>query len=105
SAWCSVLVLGAGCVVLAQQQPPPPRFSSSIERIVIDVQVVDNQGRPLTQLGVADFEVLFDRQPRTIASAQLVVAADVETVSAGAAAPAGRSVTSAAADSAGGRDF
>ena len=105
--WC--LLAGVWCLVsgawLAAQQQLPPRFSSSVERIVIDVQVVDKDGRPIPQLGAVDFEVLFDRQPRTIASVQFVVAAEVDTAAAGAAAPAGRSGSSAAGDSPGGRDF
>ena len=100
--WC--WVVGAGCVVLSAQQTPP-RFSSTVERIVIDVQVIDSQGRPIPQLGVEDFEVRFDRQPRTIASVEFVVAANVETVSAGAPIPSGRSVVAAAGESPGGRDF
>ena len=110
-------VLGATCSVLgalsaalgaqaggagAQQQP---RFTSTVERIVIDVLVVDRSGRPIADLTAEDFEVRFDRQLRTIASAEFVVAAELESVSAGAVAPAARTVVSAAADSRGGRDF
>ena len=105
-AWCWVLLQTAAPQTPAQQTgAQQPRFSSNIERIVIDVQVIDRDSRPIPRLSAQDFDVRFDRQPRTVASAQFIVAADLDSVAAGASVPDGRSVTSAAGDSRGGRDF
>src|SRR5215831_12466258 len=79
------LSLAAAAAVHAQQ----PQFKSSIERILVDVQVIDAQGRPLENLAAGDFEVRFNREPRTIASVQFVRSAALETPAGGRAAARG----------------
>ena len=77
----------------AQQQAPPPGqsppaedavedsestpqqtpiFRSGINFIRVDVIVTDDDGNPVTDLGVEDFEVLEDGQPQSVESFQLI---------------------------------
>jgi len=95
------LAVAAALVLPAQQ----PTFRTAVERVVIDVQVVDDEGRPLDALTAADFEVRFDQHPRTVVSAQFVRVAESDTPAAGAPARAGDSTAGANATSRGGRDF
>jgi VWFA-related protein len=93
-------------VVLAQAAPQPPQFRAAVERIVVDVQVVDQQGRPLDTLTAADFEVRLDQHPRTVASAEFIRAAAIDTPAGGAAAASpGKPVWVANEGGLGGRDF
>ena len=46
-------IVAAGVAVLLA---PQPQFRSGIERILVDVQVVDRQGQPIEDLGAADFD-------------------------------------------------
>ena len=64
----------AACLALAAvaAQQPPPTFKSGIEVVLIDVNVVDRQGRPVASLRPEDFVVTVDRKPRKIVSAQFV---------------------------------
>ena len=93
------------CALLAQSSAQLPLFKSGVERIVIDVQVVDKQGRPIPSLGPEDFEVRLDQGIRKVASAQFIRTAAIETTAGGATAqravPDGPAVTVPSA----GRDF
>ncbi len=95
----------SGAVVLAQQpkqpQAQPPRFTSNVDLVSVDVNVVDADGRPVRDLAAGDFVVRVDGQPRKIASAQfisLTLPADVNappppddySTNVATAAPAGR---------------
>ncbi len=52
-------------IVVAQQQPPPkPSFQSSVEVTSLDVTVVDDRGKPITNLTPADFNVRIDGNAR-----------------------------------------
>jgi len=69
-------VLAAACVATAAAQqgkaPQPPRFTATIDLVSVDVNVVDQDGRPVRDLETNDFTVTVDGQPRRIASAQFV---------------------------------
>jgi VWFA-related protein len=100
------LATGLSLVAVSAVHAQQPQFKASIERILVDVQVIDAQGRPLENLAAEDFEVRFNREPRTIASVQFVRSAALETPAGGQAASRGFT----AADrnggfGAGGRDF
>ena len=75
----SFVLSGFSRTVLAQQQPPPkPSFQSSVEVTSLDVNVVDDKGKPLANLAPADFTVKIDGNTRRVLTAQwvpLVVAA------------------------------
>ena len=55
------------------QTPQQPVFRSEIERVRVDVQVVNSsKGEPVIGLGLDDFEVWLDGRPRRVTSAELV---------------------------------
>ncbi len=57
----------------AQQQPPPkPSFQSSVEVTSLDVTVVDDRGKPITNLTPADFNVRIDGNARRVVTAEWV---------------------------------
>lgn len=61
----------------ARGQTPPqqPVFKSGVELVMVDVQVVDKKGTPITTLRPDQFEVSIDGKRRQVVSAQLVDAA------------------------------
>ena len=59
AAIAALVCAGVGVAALAQQQPsPPPRFKDTVtvERLVVDVRVVDASGQPVLGLGAEDFK-------------------------------------------------
>src|SRR5262245_17550374 len=91
-----------GAVLIGQQ----PQFKSGVDRILVDVQVIDAQGRPLENLGPGDFEVRFNRDPRNIESVQFVRSAALDTPAGGQKAAPGFTAPDANGGfGAGGRDF
>jgi VWFA-related protein len=83
----AALAIGVVCSlnVLAQQpggqqpQVPRPSFETRAEIVLVDVNVVDRDARPVATLTDADFELEVNGQPRQIASVQFIstVAANV----------------------------
>jgi VWFA-related protein len=61
----------AYAAVLAQQQSQPPRFNEAVtvERLVVDVRVVDAAGQPVPGLGPEDFKVKVDGRRVALESA------------------------------------
>ena len=57
---------------LAAQQPQTPVFRSGVEVTSLDVGVVDDRGRPVTNLTPADFTVQIDGDPRRVVSADWI---------------------------------
>jgi VWFA-related protein len=57
----------------ADSQPPAqgPTFRTGIDLITIDVAVVDRNGRPIEDLGAAEFSVKIDGEQRRVVSAEL----------------------------------
>jgi VWFA-related protein len=66
-------VLVAGGVVARAQKPAD--FRTETDAVPIDVVVVDNQGRPVSNLDAASFTVTVDGKPRKIVSAQFLSSA------------------------------
>jgi VWFA-related protein len=58
----------------AAQEPQPPRttFRSAVDLVPVDVNVVDKNGRPVTDLTAGEFTLEVDGKPRRIASAQFI---------------------------------
>lgn len=59
----------------AQQQPPQPQrplFGTRIDTVTVDVVVTDRQGRPVTDLTIADFEIAENQKRQTIDSFRLI---------------------------------
>jgi len=53
-------------------QDGPITFRSSVDLVAVDVQVVDPQGMPVTNLSPEQFEVSIDRQPRRVVSVEFI---------------------------------
>ncbi len=101
-ALAAVLGAVATATLLAAQQP---QFKSGVERILIDVQVVDGQGRPISSLTAADFEVRLDQGVRRVVSAEFVRSTTIDTAAAGAAAAPLQVQSTPTETMAHGRDF
>jgi VWFA-related protein len=80
------LLLGAYAVAQT------PRFPAGADVVSIDVTAVDSEGRPIRDLGVADFEVEVDGRPRRVRSADFI---DFERGATPAAAPGAPPATEA----------
>jgi VWFA-related protein len=68
----SIAALLCAAALVPQQQPsPPPRFKDvvTVERLVVDVRVVDAAGQPVVGLGPEDFRVKLDGKPIALESA------------------------------------
>jgi VWFA-related protein len=85
----------AGTVTAQEPDRPPagtPQFATGTSAVVMDVVVRDRQGRPVTDLQKADFELVEDGTRQTIADLTLVLAPQAE---AGARATAAAATTAA----------
>src|SRR5574339_1106262 len=80
----AVLVL-TGITIAAQQNPqqaaagqdqqqPAATFKSAVDLVAVDVNIIDKTGRPVSGLEAADFTLLVDGKPRTVASAEYIPA-------------------------------
>ena len=90
---CSALVLG---LVLAHgQEKPAPRYTEQVdvERVLVDVRVLDDKGRAVIGLGADDFRVKIGGKPVPIESTMWVGGAKSEAGSATAASVEISSVT------------
>jgi len=67
-----VAVWALAAVTLTAQQPQTPVFRSGVEVTSLDVGVVDDRGRPVTNLTPADFSVQIDNVNRRVVSADWV---------------------------------
>src|SRR5262245_27785813 len=66
--------VSAGQNAQPQPQPQTPTFKTAIDLVPVDVNVVDNTGRPVTGLSAADFTLSVDGRPRRIATAEFISA-------------------------------
>lgn len=75
-----VLACVMGGLTLAAQQPaappapqlPRPAFEAETEIVLVDVNVIDRDARPVPALTAADFELQVNGQPRPIQSVQFI---------------------------------
>lgn len=72
-----VLAVVTGVALSAQQaaqppQAPRPSFETKAEIVLVDVNVVDRDAKPVPTLSDADFELEVNGQPRPIASVQFI---------------------------------
>jgi VWFA-related protein len=72
SVGCVAVAGSVALVSLAAQAPPepsqPPVLRASVDQVVVDVVVTDENGQPATGLTAADFELLERGKPQTIAT-------------------------------------
>ncbi len=55
-----------------QPQPPRPAFETKTELVLVDVNVVDRESKPVPTLTQGDFQLEVNGQPRSIASIQFI---------------------------------
>jgi VWFA-related protein len=72
----------------AQQEPQAPVFRAGVDVIPVDVTVTDRNGRQVTDLTAADFQVEVDGRPRRVVSAEYVPLVDVVADALSTPAPA-----------------
>lgn len=77
-----LLVSAALAAQQPQQQTPPPQqqppvFQAAVDLVAVDVNVLDNSGRPVRGLDATDFQVTVDGQVRRITSVQFVSQGEV----------------------------
>jgi VWFA-related protein len=65
----AVAFCAAAAAAAAQQQP---QFRAGVELVVVDVNVIDRDGRPVSDLRLADFTLNVDGRPRPLVSAEFV---------------------------------
>jgi len=97
AALAGLAILGLAAPVVDAQQPP--RFRSSVEVTSVDVTVVGDRGRPVSDLKAEEFIVRINGLPRRVVSAEWVPLATPE----GAAAPPPPEGYSSNANATGGR--
>jgi VWFA-related protein len=77
------VVCGLAAGVAGQQEKPPqvprPTFETKTELVLVDVNVVDRDARPVPTLTDADFTVEVNGQPRRIESVQFISTAPTNT--------------------------
>lgn len=71
----ALLLVPAAAAVHAAQDPQPPVFKSGVELVMVDAQVVDKKGVPITGLTAKQFQVTINGKRRTVVSAELIDAA------------------------------
>lgn len=65
-------VMMGAAVVSGQPAPKQPTFQSGVDLLQVDVSVLDRDGRPIPDLGVSDFSVAVDGEPRRVVQAQFI---------------------------------
>ncbi len=65
----TALAVAPRLVAIGFQQPT---FRAAVDLLTLDVQVVDDEGRPVTTLGADQFEVTIDKTPRRVVATELV---------------------------------
>jgi len=68
-AVCTTAIAVSAVALSAQQRP---RFTSNVDVVSVDVNVIANDGRPVRDLTAGDFTVTVDGQRRSIVSAQFI---------------------------------
>src|SRR5687768_561597 len=83
-ACCAFLALVLGTVLAHGQEKHAPRYMEQVdvERVLVDVRVLDNDGLPVLGLGADDFSVKIGGKPVPIESAMWVGNAKSDGVSA-----------------------
>ena len=76
----------AGSIAIDAQQPPPqvprPSFETKAEIVLVDVNVVDREAKPVPTLTTADFELEVNGQPRKIDTVQFISTTPTDTTAA-----------------------
>jgi hypothetical protein len=78
------LLLSVAAFAYAQtpQHPPRPAFETKAELVLVDVNVVDRESKPVATLTANDFTLEVNGQPRPIASIQFISTAPTNVTAA-----------------------
>jgi VWFA-related protein len=60
----------------ASPTPAPPVFAADVEQVTVDAVVTDKKGNPITDLTPADFTILEDGKPQSIANFEAIKVPD-----------------------------
>jgi VWFA-related protein len=102
----SLIVAVAATFVVTAATQQQPVFRSTVDLIAVDVQVVDSEGNPISQIGPQRFEVSINGQKRKVVSAEFVRDASAPTAKPSpSGAPAPRLKVDASAATGKGRTF
>src|SRR5215213_10494764 len=86
--WLALAVLiAAGSIAIQAQQPPAPQapqvprpsFETKAEIVLVDVNVVDRDARPVPTLTTSDFELEVNGQARKIETIQFIATTPTNT--------------------------
>jgi VWFA-related protein len=77
---CLLGLLAANPAAQNPQNPQRPVFTTRIDTVSVDVIVTDRQGRPVTDLTAADFEIQENKKPQSIDSFKLIQIDDTQDV-------------------------
>jgi VWFA-related protein len=75
---CAVVAV-AGCWVAVTAGQQQPTFRSSVDLIAVDVQVVDNTGRPITALRPEHFEVSIAGRKRRVMTVDFIQSTNIDS--------------------------
>ena len=78
--FCLIALAGASRQNPPAQDPQRPVFITRIDTVSVDVIVTDRQGRPVTDLTPADFEIRENKKPQVIDSFKLIQIDDTDDV-------------------------
>ena len=100
-----IVALAVAAVAASPQEQPDTRYKAAATAVTVDVVVRDQRGRPVTDLGQADFQLLEDGVPQQIRDITLVADSarsavksnDARAPAATAPLPGGQSAPSATA--------
>ncbi len=84
-----IVFMAVTCITAAQgtpQQPQPP-FRTGVDLVEVDVTVLDKNGRPVTDLTAADFEIRERGQPQRLDTIYLVTGDPARFKNAGSPTP------------------
>ena len=79
---CSIALEAQQAAAPQPPQIPRPSFETKAEIVLVDVNVVDRDARPVATLTAADFELEVNGQPRTIDSVQFISTTSTSTTAA-----------------------
>ena len=92
SSGAAAAVTVGATTLLAAPAEQQATFRSAVDLIAVDVQVVDDDGRPVVRLGPDDFEVSIDGRRRRVVSADYVESVPLHQIPAIASRPSARNI-------------
>src|SRR5262245_46720332 len=79
----STVVVASSLAALTAQSGQQPVFRSGVELLEVDVSVVDNSGKPVSDLRAPEFAVTVDGKIRRVVNSEFISDVSAETQTAG----------------------